>query len=122
MRESCMSFLCGVLEQARTGWNKPSSYCRSFTGVPLFDIFLPMERAVLELVGATCTSCAIGIDHMARRIKGVDEVYVDRGSGQIILDYDGAEGTVEKIQQFVIAIGYQANLISKEPVTTPEER
>jgi copper chaperone CopZ len=58
---------------------------------------------------------------MARRIKGVEEVYVDRGSGQIILDYDGADGTVEKIQQFVVAIGYQANLISREPVVTATE-
>ena len=75
-----------------------------------------MEQAILELVGASCTSCAIGIDHMARRIKGVQDVQVDRGSGQIILDFDGNTATIEKIQQFVIAIGYQANLISRTPL------
>ncbi len=53
---------------------------------------------------------------MARRIKGVQDVQVDRGSGQIILDFDGNTATIEKIQQFVIAIGYQANLISRTPL------
>lgn len=79
-----------------------------------------MERAILELVGATCTSCSLGIEHMARRIKGVESVEVERGTGQITLDFDGNPATVEKIQQFVIAIGYQANFISQQPYTPVE--
>lgn len=47
---------------------------------------------------------------MARRIKGVDDVYVDRGSSEIVLTWDGNEETVEKITNFVAAIGYEATL------------
>lgn len=69
-----------------------------------------METAILELQGATCTSCSIGIEHMGRRIKGVDHIQVDRGTGEIHLEWDGNPATVEKIQGFVKAIGYEATL------------
>lgn len=76
-----------------------------------------MKRATFDLVGATCTSCSIGIEHMARRIKGVEHIQVDRGSGEILMEYDGNTATVEKIQGFVRAIGYEATLRSDEPLT-----
>ncbi len=69
-----------------------------------------MERATLELVGATCTSCAIGITHMGRRINGVEEIDVDRATGEIHLDFDGNPETIEKIIGFVRAIGYDATV------------
>lgn len=67
-----------------------------------------MEFATLDLVGATCTSCVFGIEHMGRRIKGVEEIEVDRTNGEIRLEFDGNPATVEKIVQFVQAIGYEA--------------
>ena len=70
----------------------------------------------MQLQGATCTSCSIGIEHMARRIKGVEHIEVDRGSGEILMEYDGNTATVEKIQGFVRAIGYEATLRSDEPL------
>lgn len=78
-----------------------------------------MKRAIFDLTGATCTSCSIGIEHMARRIKGVEEVWVDRTTSEIFLDFDGNPATVEKIVGFVKAIGYEATLKSEEPV--PEQ-
>jgi copper chaperone CopZ len=78
-----------------------------------------MERAIFDLVGATCTSCSIGIEHMGRRIKGVEEISVDRRTGEITMDFDGNPATVEKIVGFVQAIGYDAQLKSNEPV--PQE-
>ena len=76
-----------------------------------------MERATFDLVGATCTSCSIGIEHMGRRIKGVEDIYVDRQTGEIKMDFDGNPATVEKIITFVQTIGYDAQLKSEEPVT-----
>jgi copper chaperone CopZ len=73
-----------------------------------------MKRATFELVGATCTSCSIGIEHMGRRIKGVEEIWVDRQTGTIYMDFDGNSATVDKITQFVQAIGYQANFLGME--------
>lgn len=67
-----------------------------------------MEQAILDLKGATCTSCAIGIEHMARRIDGVEHIEVDRGNGEISMEFDGNPATIEKIQGFVRAIGYDA--------------
>jgi copper chaperone CopZ len=69
-----------------------------------------MKHTVFDLIGATCTSCAIGIEHMAQRIKGVEEVYVDRNTSEIHLEFDGNPATVEKIVQFVRAIGYDATV------------
>lgn len=74
-----------------------------------------MERATFDLIGATCTSCAIGIEHMGRRIHGVEEIVVDRGSSEIHLDFDGNPQTVEKIIGFIRAIGYDATV--RETVT-----
>ena len=76
-----------------------------------------MERATFELIGATCTSCSIGIEHMGRRIKGVEDISVDRQTGEIFMDFDGNPTTVEKVINFVQAIGYDATLKSEEPIT-----
>ena len=75
-----------------------------------------MNKAIMQLQGATCTSCSIGIEHMGRRIKGVEHLKVDRGTGEILMEYDGNSATVEKIQGFVRAIGYEATLRSDEPL------
>jgi len=69
----------------------------------------------MDLVGATCTSCVFGIEHMGRRIKGVEDIEVDRTNGEIRLEFDGNPATVEKIVQFVEAIGYEAR--PRETVT-----
>jgi len=69
----------------------------------------------MDLVGATCTSCVFGIEHMGRRIKGVEDIEVDRTNGEIRLEFDGNPATVEKIVQFVDAIGYEAR--PRETVT-----
>lgn len=55
---------------------------------------------------------------MGHRIKGVEEIWVDRKTAQIYMDFDGNPATVDKIINFVQAIGYDANLVSKEP--TPQ--
>lgn len=47
---------------------------------------------------------------MGRRIKGVEHIEVNRGNGEIRMEFDGNPATVEKIQGFVRAIGYEAIL------------
>lgn len=53
---------------------------------------------------------------MGRRIRGVEDVWVDRQTSEIFLDFDGNPTTVDKIVNFVQAIGYEAKLKSEEPV------
>ena len=77
-----------------------------------------MTRATFDLIGATCTSCSIGIEHMGRRIKGVDDIWVDRQESTIYMDFDGNPATVDKITEFVKAIGYEARYRGEEATTT----
>lgn len=79
----------------------------------------PAHYAELKLEGATCTSCALGIEHMGRRLKGVQEIEVDRGNATIKLEFDGNPVTIEKIVQFVQAIGYDAKPVG--PAVQPDE-
>ncbi|MFP4300947.1 MAG: heavy-metal-associated domain-containing protein [Spirochaetaceae bacterium] len=67
-----------------------------------------MQHKTFDLEGANCTSCKIGIEHMGRRLKGVEDITVDRQNGTIELDFDGNPETVEKIVEFVERIGYEA--------------
>lgn len=75
-----------------------------------------MKRATFDLIGATCTSCSIGIEHMGRRIRGVEDVWVDRQESKIYMDFDGNPATVDKIADFVKAIGYEAQLVEEAAV------
>ena len=52
---------------------------------------------------------------MGRRIKGVDEIWVDRQESMIYMDFDGNPATVDKVTAFVKAIGYEAAYRGEEP-------
>lgn len=54
---------------------------------------------------------------MGRRIKGVDDIWVDRQESKIYMDFDGNPATVEKITDFVKAIGYEAQYTGEETAT-----
>ncbi len=69
------------------------------------------KKALIELVGATCTSCAIGIEHMGAHLEGVHDIWVDKKESYIHVEYDGNIIELEKICDFVHRIGYQANII-----------
>ncbi|KGE72425.1 hypothetical protein DC28_07130 [Spirochaeta lutea] len=67
-----------------------------------------MKHAVLDVDGATCTSCVYTIEHVGSKLKGVHECFVDRNTSQIQLDYDGNPETLERIIELVDRIGYTA--------------
>lgn len=68
------------------------------------------KKAILDLQGGTCTSCSIAIEHLGRKIKGIQDIYVDRGTSTINVEYDGNTESLEKIVQFVDKIGYEASI------------
>lgn len=68
------------------------------------------KKAILDLEGGTCTSCSIAIEHYGKRLSGVSEIFVDRGTSTIQLEYNGDPGTIEKIVDMVDRIGYSAAL------------
>ena len=72
------------------------------------------KKAVLDLIGASCTSCAIAIEHVGRRMPGVTDVFVDRGTSTIQVEYEGSPEVLDKICEVVDRIGYEANVRAAE--------
>lgn len=68
------------------------------------------KKAVLDLEGANCTSCSIAIEHFAKRLEGVNDVYVDRGTSTINLEYSGEQEILDKICNLVERLGYSASV------------
>ena len=68
------------------------------------------KKAILDLEGGTCTSCSIAIEHLGKKIKGISDIFVDRGTSTIQVEYDGNREALERIVQFVDRIGYEASI------------
>jgi len=64
----------------------------------------------MDLTGGTCTSCSIAIEHFGKRLKGVHDIIVDRGTSTIQLEYDGNPEILEQISELVRRIGYEASV------------
>lgn len=72
------------------------------------------KKAVLDLVGASCTSCAITIEHVGRRLDGISDIFVDRGTSTIQIEYDGNRESLDRICNVVERIGYEATIRTAE--------
>jgi len=72
------------------------------------------KKAILDLVGASCTSCAITIEHVGRRLDGISDIFVDRGTSTIQIEYDGNHESLDRICDVVERIGYEATIRTTE--------
>ena len=72
------------------------------------------KKAVLDLEGAKCTSCAITIEHVGRKIAGISDIFVDRGTSTIQIEYDGNRDALEQVCDLVDKIGYSASIRATE--------
>jgi copper chaperone CopZ len=72
------------------------------------------KKAILDLKGASCTSCAITIEHVGRRLEGISDIFVDRGTSTIQIEYDGNRESLERICDVVDRIGYEATIRTTE--------
>lgn len=72
------------------------------------------KKAVLDLEGAKCTSCAITIEHVGRKIAGISDIFVDRGTSTIQIEYDGNRQALEQVCDLVDKIGYSASIRAAE--------
>lgn len=68
------------------------------------------HHALIEIVGATCTSCSFAIEHMGEKLNGIQDIWVDRANSCIHVNYDGDKSLLEQICAFVQKIGYQASI------------
>ena len=72
------------------------------------------KKAILDLEGANCTSCSIAIEHLGRKLDGVEEILVDRGTSTVQVEYQGGAGVLDKIVDFVDRLGYHASIRATE--------
>ena len=70
-----------------------------------------MKTAKLSLQGANCPSCVYTIEHMGRKIQGVNYVRVDVNDAEIEVMYEGNPGSLERIREIVSKIGYDASIL-----------
>lgn len=68
------------------------------------------NHAILDLTGATCTSCSIAIEHLGRKLNGISEIFVDRGTSTIQVAYNGNPEVLTKLCDFVARLGYEASV------------
>ncbi|MFP3960650.1 MAG: cation transporter [Spirochaetaceae bacterium] len=72
------------------------------------------KKAILDLEGANCTSCSIAIEHLGKKLDGVRDVIVDRGTGTVQVEYEGDRAILDKICDFVDRLGYSASIRTTE--------
>jgi copper chaperone CopZ len=72
------------------------------------------KKALLKLHGAHCTSCAITIEHAGKKIDGINDIFVDRGTSTIHVDYNGENQTLSSVINIVQRIGYNAEIQAVE--------
>jgi cation transport ATPase len=76
------------------------------------------KKAILDLEGANCTSCSIAIEHLGRKLDGVHDIMVDRGTSTVQVEYEGNTEVLDRICDFVDRLGYHASIrMTEEPET-----
>ena len=75
---------------------------------------ITQKKAILNLIGATCTSCAITIEHVGKKMDGISDIFVDRATSTIQVEYDGNREVLDRICDLVHRIGYEANIQAAE--------
>ena len=53
-----------------------------------------IKKAVLDLEGANCASCVYTIEHLGRKVQGVKDVKVNTPDNEIMVEYEGSQGTL----------------------------
>jgi len=69
-----------------------------------------LKRAVIDVDGAHCASCAFTIEHLGRKVDGVKDIRVVTGNGEIHVSFEGNTGSLERIVQIVKHLGYEASI------------
>src|SRR5437016_837656 len=66
------------------------------------------NRAVLELEGMACASCAMRIEKGLKKVPGVKDANVNLATELATVTYDPAQTGLEQMVQKVEAVGYKA--------------
>jgi copper chaperone CopZ len=85
---------------------------RAVAAVDICSYIMTMsdKHAILDVNGANCASCAYAIEHLGRKIQGVEDVKVDAANQEIHVRYGGNPGSLERISEVVRRLGYEARV------------
>jgi copper chaperone CopZ len=72
------------------------------------------RKGILDLNGAHCSSCAYTIEHLGRKIKGIEDVRVRTDEQKAYVDYSGSETVLDEIAGIVNKIGYSATVVATD--------
>lgn len=67
-----------------------------------------MEKVILDIAGMRCGACAVGIELMLGKKKGIKSVKVSLNERTAAVEYDSAAVTASDIAKTVNDLGYIA--------------
>ncbi|WP_292461876.1 heavy metal translocating P-type ATPase [Methanolobus sp.] len=80
------------------------------------------DRITLDVGGMTCASCAMNVEKVLKRLKGVSTVSVNVSLGKARIEYNSSLVSVEEMIAAVDGIGYSASLPAGREETEDRER
>ena len=77
------------------------------------------DKAILDIEGMTCASCAQTIERALRSVAGVDDVTVNLATDQATVTFDRQVVTLDSLRQSVLDAGYR---VARKEVVRERER
>ena len=65
-----------------------------------------MVKASFKVTGMDCASCALTVKKAVKQVEGVSEADVSFSMGKMLVDYDPAKASPDKIREAVKNAGY----------------
>ena len=71
-----------------------------------------MSKGTLRFTETFCASCTYAIERTGRKIKGIDDVFIDARTGVITVDYNGDHKALERLREIADTLGHGAEIVS----------
>jgi copper chaperone len=65
-----------------------------------------MAKTIIKVDGMSCEHCVKAVSGAASGVRGVTGVSVDLKSGDVTLEYDGADATLARVKSEIEEQGY----------------
>ncbi len=82
---------------------------------------MAVQKIILKVKGMHCASCSILIDKLVGKQPGVSSIQTSYGSEKAAIEYDDAQISLEKIDEFINKLGYDLIRPSEDTSSIEEE-
>ena len=66
----------------------------------------PRATLILQVKGFTCPTCAVGLDTLLRKEKGILSSHSTYPEGKVTVVFDPKESSAPKIREFISGMGF----------------